>query len=181
MLTLQQLSLLRVSCYRGTGTKRSNIISSSSSSIFRLSPQNCFYHNVSSNDRKNENETFPDPSSPLRISSSSLDRRHATTHRRTVPYTSSLSSFPLRDLNTNRYDSTITQRRFYTPSTVLLETNNHSSDDDDTVFLPEREQMCFDVLIVGGGPAGLAAAIRMKQLCIEKDYDLSVCMIDKGR
>jgi len=40
--------------------------------------------------------------------------------------------------------------------------------------------MAFDVLIVGGGPAGLAAAIRFKQLCLEQETDLSVCVIDKG-
>jgi electron-transferring-flavoprotein dehydrogenase len=43
-----------------------------------------------------------------------------------------------------------------------------------------RDQMAFDVLIVGGGPAGLAAGIRLKQLCVEQDVDLSVCLIDKG-
>jgi len=49
-----------------------------------------------------------------------------------------------------------------------------------TTTSSSREQMAFDVLIVGGGPAGLAAGIRLKQLCMEKNLDLSVCLIDKG-
>ncbi len=44
----------------------------------------------------------------------------------------------------------------------------------------ERESMEFDVVIVGAGPAGLAAAIRFRQLCLENDLDLSVVMIEKG-
>ena len=40
--------------------------------------------------------------------------------------------------------------------------------------------MQFDVVIVGGGPAGLAAAIRLRQLAIEKERDLSVCVLEKG-
>jgi len=45
----------------------------------------------------------------------------------------------------------------------------------------EREQMPLDVLIVGGGPAGLAASIRLKQMALQQEKDLSICLIDKGR
>mmetsp|Transcript_67950 Transcript_67950/g.167828 ORF Transcript_67950/g.167828 Transcript_67950/m.167828 type:complete len:636 (+) Transcript_67950:212-2119(+) len=44
----------------------------------------------------------------------------------------------------------------------------------------EREAMEYDVLIVGGGPAGLSAAIRMKQLALEGGQELSVCVVEKG-
>jgi len=46
---------------------------------------------------------------------------------------------------------------------------------DDTE-LPERESMEFDIVIVGAGPAGLSAAIRLKQL----NSDLSVVVLEKG-
>jgi electron-transferring-flavoprotein dehydrogenase len=40
----------------------------------------------------------------------------------------------------------------------------------------ERESMQFDVVVVGAGPSGLAAAIRVKQL----DPGLTVCVLEKG-
>jgi len=44
----------------------------------------------------------------------------------------------------------------------------------------ERESMDFDVVIVGGGPAGLSAAIRLRQLAVEHDRDVTVCVVEKG-
>ena len=46
--------------------------------------------------------------------------------------------------------------------------------------MSERESMEFDVVIVGGGPAGLATAIRLKQLAAESDLEIEIGLVDKG-
>ena len=46
--------------------------------------------------------------------------------------------------------------------------------------MAERESMQYDVVIVGAGPAGLAAAIRLKQLAAQHRHQVSVCVLEKG-
>jgi electron-transferring-flavoprotein dehydrogenase len=44
----------------------------------------------------------------------------------------------------------------------------------------QRESMEYDVVVVGGGPSGLACAIRLRQLALESGRELSVCLLEKG-
>lgn len=44
----------------------------------------------------------------------------------------------------------------------------------------QRDILTYDVVIIGAGPAGLASAIRIKQLCQERGLDLSIAVLEKG-
>ena len=46
--------------------------------------------------------------------------------------------------------------------------------------MSDRESMDYDVVVVGAGPAGLSAAIRLKQLAAEQGREITVCVLEKG-
>lgn len=74
-----------------------------------------------------------------------------------------MAGIGFRDKTSAAYDDMMAQGRHGKVSTVV-----------------ERESMPYDVVIVGAGPAGLSAAIRLKQLANEAGSELSVCVLEKG-
>lgn len=79
-----------------------------------------------------------------------------------------LSSFKSKSVR-KVFQATIFQREF---SAVNLYNNLETAE--------EREEMEYDVVIVGAGPAGLSAAIKLKQLELETGKEISVCVVEKA-
>jgi electron-transferring-flavoprotein dehydrogenase len=61
-----------------------------------------------------------------------------------------------------------------------LRSNKKEEEEEEDPTKAPRESMQFDVVIVGAGPAGLAASIRLKQLAETTGTDLSVCVVEKA-
>lgn len=75
------------------------------------------------------------------------------------------------------YNKKFDRKRYYQTNNCSTVKKKSFSTEAITV---ERESMPCDVLIVGGGIAGLSTSIRLKQLCNEHDLDLSITIIEKG-
>ena len=109
-------------------------------------------------------------------------RRRGYTVLRASPtgHTEPSRSFALPAADSSQSSSAATSASSSSSTSTDSSSSSSSSSVADDPRNAAREEMHYDVLIVGAGPAGLSAAIRLKQLAQQHSRDLSVCVVEKG-
>jgi electron-transferring-flavoprotein dehydrogenase len=133
-----------------------------------------FYSNLLRRSTSSQVEQYLLSNKPF-VTSLHTTNNQASIPKRNISQTTTTSTTSFVKNHSSKHASSLSLSR-----AVIYQYRSFSTSTPEAVDEIERESMPFDVLIIGGGPAGLAASIRLKQLCMEQNVDLSVCVVEKG-